>query len=266
MPRISKRFLERFKAQFRRYQKVLQSARTRDVNESDTVVIISDFLGDVLGYDKYQDLTTEFAVRSTFCDLAIKCDGRLCYLIEVKSIGTDLKDTHLRQAIDYGAKEGCEWVILTNGVEWQAHRIRFEQPVDSDLVFSLDLLNPDVKPAQLAAQLYLIAKETSPGKDIERYWRQRQATSRFVVAQVLLHDDLLSALRRQIRRLSPDVKVSRDELAALLCGEVLKRDVLEGDKADAAASLVKKLARRRARKQAAKTGEHPVPLSAPANP
>lgn len=43
---------------------------TRDVNESDTCVIISDFLADVLGYDKYGEVTTEFAIRSiTIADL-----------------------------------------------------------------------------------------------------------------------------------------------------------------------------------------------------
>jgi len=251
MARISKRFIDRFKASFRKYQKILEAARARDVNESDTVVIVSDFLNDVLGYDKYQDLTTEFAIRSTFCDLAVKVEGRLCFLIEVKSIGTDLKENHLRQAVDYGAKEGCEWVILTNGIEWQAHRIRFEQPIENDLVFSVNLLDPAMRPARVAQQLYLIAKEHAEGKDIERYWRQRQATSRFVIAQVLLHDNLLGSLRRELRRLSPDVKMSRDDLRALLEAEVLKRELLEGERALSAVGLVKKLARRRAARKAA---------------
>ena len=65
---------------------MLESARTRDVNESDTAVIVSDFLTDVLGYDKYEDVTTEFAVRSTFCDLAVKRGGHVQYLIEVKPL------------------------------------------------------------------------------------------------------------------------------------------------------------------------------------
>jgi hypothetical protein len=124
---VSKRFLDRAKSGLRRYQKILESARARDVGESDTCVVISDFLADVLGYDKYSEVTTEFAVKSTFCDLAIRVGGRLRFLIEVKSAGTDLKENHLRQAVDYAANEGVEWVLLTNGVMWKAHRIRFEQ-------------------------------------------------------------------------------------------------------------------------------------------
>src|SRR5829696_7453419 len=78
MAKVSKRFLDRAKTHFRRYQKVLESARTRDVGESDTVVIVTDFLSDVLGFDKYHDVTTEFAVKSTFCDLAIRVGGEAC--------------------------------------------------------------------------------------------------------------------------------------------------------------------------------------------
>jgi hypothetical protein len=41
---VSKRFSDRARANLRRFQKVLESARARDVNESDTCVIISDFV------------------------------------------------------------------------------------------------------------------------------------------------------------------------------------------------------------------------------
>src|SRR5687768_17793026 len=114
MPKVSKRFLERAKGGLRKYQRAFEAARSRDVNESDTRVIISDFLADVLGFDKYSEVTTEFAVKSTFCDLAVKLKGKLKFLIECKSAGTDLKDNHLRQATDYAANEGVEWILLTN--------------------------------------------------------------------------------------------------------------------------------------------------------
>lgn len=245
--KVSKRFLTRARPALRRYQKVLAEAQHRDVNESDTSVIVSDFLSDVLGYDKYQEVTTEYAVRSTYCDLAITCDGRLCYLIEVKPIGADLRENHVRQAVDYGAKEGCEWVILTNGAVWHAYRIRFEKPVDYDLTFSVDLLAEGAAPADLLPYLSLIAKESSGGKEIDRFWRQKQATSRFVIAQILLQERPLRLLRRELRKLSPDVRISCDQLAALLRAELLKRDALEGEKAEAAAALLRRAARRRAR-------------------
>ena len=246
MIKVSKRFLDRAKGSLRRYQRILKSARARDVGESDTVVIVSDFLSDVLGYDKYEDVTTEFAVRSTFCDLAVKRGGRVQFLIEVKSVGTDLRENHLRQAVDYAANQGVEWVLLTNGAAWRAHRVRFEQPIAHDQVFALDLLDPDAKPQALLERLYLVSKEAGGEQEIDRYWRQKEATNRYLIAQILLDPMTLSVVRRQLRTLFPGLKVAEETLAELLRTEVLKRDVLEGEKATAAARLVRRGARRRA--------------------
>jgi len=51
MPHIPKAVVERFTRTAPRFQKVLESAKNRDVNESDTVAIVTDILADVLGYD-----------------------------------------------------------------------------------------------------------------------------------------------------------------------------------------------------------------------
>lgn len=245
--RVSKRFVDRAKPAIRRYQKAFESAKSRDVNESDTRVIISDFVADVLGFDKYSELTTELAIKSTFCDLAIQFKGKLKFLIECKSAGTNLKENHLRQATDYAANEGVEWVLLTNGPDWHVHRMRFEKPIRTDEIFTFNLLDPDAKIAEILERVYLISREGTVASAIDEYWEQKQATSRFVVAQLMLSEVMLSALRRHLRRMYPGVKIKEDDLAELLSGEVLKRDVLEGERAAEAARIVKRHARRLAK-------------------
>jgi hypothetical protein len=49
-------------AQLKKYQKVLATAKQRDIGEADTVTIITDFLCDALGYDKYKEVSSEHAV------------------------------------------------------------------------------------------------------------------------------------------------------------------------------------------------------------
>ena len=245
--KVSKRFLDRARKNLRKYQKAFESARSRDVGESDTCVIISDFLAEVLGYDKYSEVTTEFAIRSTFCDLAIKVEGQLRFLIEVKSIGTELKDIHARQATDYAANEGVDWVLLTNGSHWKAFKLRFEKPIQADLAFELDLLTSESRPNQLLQKLFLISKEAGGGGAMESYYRQQEAKSRYVIGQLMLSDSVLIAARRELRRLFPGVKTSNEELAELLRVEVLKRDVLEGERAAAAEKAIRKGSRRRMR-------------------
>lgn len=255
MAKVSKRFLDRAKSNLRRFQRVLESAKARDVNESDTVVIVTDFLADVLGYDKYEDITREVAVRATFCDLAIKRDGQVQFLIEVKSAGTELRDTHLQQALNYGANQGVEWILLTNGIEWQAHRIRFEQPIATDLVFTLNLLDSTTKPAQLLERLFLISKEAGGDSELGKFFKHKEATSRYVVAQVLLTPTTLATVRRQLRALFPGLAVDEDQLSEMLRLDVLKRDVFDGEKAAAAGKLVKRAGRRAARRTGTLAGK-----------
>ena len=260
MIKVSKRFLDRAKKRLRRYQKLLDSARARDVNESDTVVIITDFLDEILGYDKYTEITSEFSVRSTFCDLALKVSGELVYLIEVKSAGTDLRDNHLRQAVDYAANQGIETVILTNGIVWQIYRVRFEQPISHDLILTIDVLDSTQKTAKLIQDLYLISREATTASDLDRYCKQREATSRYVVSQLLLSDSFLRLLRREIRKVSSGISVSTEHLAALIRNEVIKRDALEGEKALAATRLIKRATRRRLKAERSEE-EAPAPVA-----
>ena len=249
--KVSKRFLDRARKNLRKYQKAFEAARSRDVGESDTCVIISDFLADVLGYDKYSEVTTEFAIRSTFCDLAIKIDGRLQFLIEVKSIGTELKDIHARQATDYAANQGVDWVLLTNGAQWKAYKLRFEKPIQADETFSIDLLAADAKPNHLLERLYLISREAGGGSAMATFHQQQEAKSRYVMAQLLLSEPLLTAIRRELRRIFPPVKATTTEIEELLRAEVLKRDALEGERAINAEKAVRRGTRRRLREKAA---------------
>jgi len=76
MARIPQKVVARIKKNVPKFQKVLDIAKTRDVNESDTVSIITDMLHEIFGYEKYLEITSELAIRGTFCDLAIKLDDR----------------------------------------------------------------------------------------------------------------------------------------------------------------------------------------------
>src|SRR5687768_1496366 len=47
---------------------IIQQAKSRNANESDTSNIVHKFFQDVLGWD-FLDLTSEYKIKSTFCDL-----------------------------------------------------------------------------------------------------------------------------------------------------------------------------------------------------
>jgi len=136
---VPAKVVTRLREGLKKFQPILTNAKARDLNESDTSVIVTDLLHDMFGYDKYSEITREHAIRGTFCDLAIKLDNGLALLIEVKAIGLELKDSHVKQAVDYAANQGCEWVILTNGSIWRTYKVMFQKPIEQELVVEFDI-------------------------------------------------------------------------------------------------------------------------------
>ena len=200
MMAIPKRVQDRIKSGLRTFRKILEDARHADRSEQDTVTIVTDMLADIFGYDKYAELTGEYAIRGTYCDLAVRLDGKVKYLIEVKAIDKALNVSHIRQATDYAAKEGIEWVALTNGIEWQAYRMIFEQPVRFEHVFTMDLMHGG---AELADMIYMLSREGITKSILDDYHEQRQVLNRYVVSAVLLSGSILKAIRRELRKISP---------------------------------------------------------------
>src|SRR4051812_11125998 len=75
---------ERVKVAVRRFNKPLVDLVARDANEGDTRLLVTDFLCEGLGYDKYEDLTTEYQVKGEFADYGVRIDKQLVAFIEVK--------------------------------------------------------------------------------------------------------------------------------------------------------------------------------------
>lgn len=255
---------DRVVAGVKKFTPVLNSARTKDVNESDTVVIVTDILSEIFGYDKYHEVTSEYAIRNTYCDLAIKIDGKLKLLIEVKAIGLDLKDDHVKQAIDYGANEGIEWVILTNGQKWLIYRVGFTKPITKELVYEINFLNLNIKSESTIEQIYYICREALSKSLLEEFHLQKQALSKYTVGQLMLTEPILDSIKRELRKISPGIKIENDEILTVLQIDVLKRDVLEGDKALEAKKKIAK-AQNQAQKQAITKKAHNEPNSKDGN-
>jgi len=229
---VPKRVEDRICREVKRLSPVIEQARARDVSEADTVTLVKDVLADAFGWDKYNELTSEHAIRGTRCDVAIKSDGKLVMLIEVKAAATDLEERHVKQAIDYAANQGVEWVVLTNAVTWRFYQVIFGKPIDKRMLAEANLLA--CPPADIVETLFLLTKE-GYSKGAHADLRDlKEATNRYLVAALILNDtDVLRVLRRELRR-HVDVLVDEEQLLKVLAEEVLKRDVQEGSEAEAA--------------------------------
>jgi predicted type IV restriction endonuclease len=214
----------------RRFTKPLREIIARDANEGDTRLIITDFLCEALGYDKFDDLTTEFAVRGEFADYGIRIDKQLVAFIEVKRATQKLNIRHLRQVETYAVKEGLQWILLTNGHVWQVYHVyaKTGQQVATHLVLEIDILGEEPTSRKIDGFFYL-HRSALRRELIDDLWKRKVATAPKSLAEVLLTASVLDALRKEIRRASR-YNPEPSELAKILRNEVVRPElVAEGD-------------------------------------
>lgn len=227
----------------KRFKPIVSRAFDKDINESDTVAIITDILSEVFGYDKYSEITSEFAIKKTYCDLALKINGQPTILLEAKAAGLNLKEQHIKQAVDYGSNSGIEWVILTNSVIWKVYRIIFGKPVVAELVYEFDFTKVNPRSESDLELLFYLTKEamSKSGKaSLDEFHLHKQVVNKFVVAQALLSDPVLDAIRKTIKKVSPDAKGTNEEIYRIINDEIIKRDVLDDEKAKSAKKMIAK--------------------------
>lgn len=224
LPKWEQEARARVRASIRRFGKPLADLLERDANEGDTRLLVTDFLCEALGFDKYEDLTTEYQVKGEFADYGVRIDRQLVAFIEVKRCTQKLNMRHLRQVQMYAVNEGVEWISLTNGQVWQVYHLTGGLPLIVDLALEIDLLSDDSL-AHKADGLFHLTKEALKRRLLDDLWKAKAATAPKSLSGIVLSDVVVDAVRKELRRqtgYNGDVA----ELARALREEVIRPDAL----------------------------------------
>lgn len=216
------------KKQLQQYAQLFQEARERNINEADTVMYLSRFLSDVLGFDPFHELTKEFQVKERFCDLAVKLAGEVKYLIEAKAAQLNLSDRHIEQAANYASRSGIPWVVLTNGIMWRLYHLTFDSGgIEHDLAFETTL-SLDGNLEDCWNYLSLLSQDSMRRGRLADFWEHKKCLSPHFLLRGLFTEEVLSALRRELHH-KVRVRLEIDEIAhalrRLLNPEVLTEDL-----------------------------------------
>jgi predicted type IV restriction endonuclease len=223
-PKWEQNARDRVRQAVKKYQRPLADLAERDANEGDTRLLVTDFLCDGLGYDKYADLTTEYRVKGEFADFGVRVDGELVAFIEVKRIGMKLGPRQLRQVQSYAANEGVEWLILTNGAEWQVFHLSATVPLITERLFTVDLLSSS-KPAEKVRDMFYLTREAVKKDLITDLWIAKRATSPQSLGEVLRSTAVVEAIRKELWR-STKHRLDGAEILELLEETVLRPECL----------------------------------------
>jgi len=192
----------------------LLQGKADNLNEADTVQRIIKVFEDVLGYSALSEITRESAIKDKFVDLAIKIDGTIRILVEVKAADVVLRDRHIEQAERYAAEGNHKWVVLTNGTAWNLYHLTFDEGIEYEKLFSIDLCSEGAIDAP-ADCLALLHRQSVKKGQLDDHWTERAALSPASVAKILFSEEVLRMIRRDIRK-REGVSIDEEDIATAL--------------------------------------------------
>ena len=188
----------------------LLQAQAESLNEADTVQRIVKMFEEVLGYDVMSEVTREAQIKGGYVDLVIKVEGNIRFLVEAKAAGTTLRDRHIEQAERYAAEGNIRWVLLTNGVQWNMYHLSFDEGIEYERVFAIDLSSDTLD--QASEYLGLLHRQAARNRALETFWEHRIALSPESIGRALFTEEVLRFIRRSIRK-NEGILIDPEDLA-----------------------------------------------------
>lgn len=226
------------------YNKKYLHGKMTELDESGTRLMINSFLTDVLGFIPIEEVKTEYMIRGTYADYVIQTKAVRQFLVEVKALSFALSDKHLRQAINYGANEGIEWALLTNGKCFEFYKILFNKPIESRKVFSLDL-SDTTQLKHCVEVLQYIHKDSIANKGLTLLWNKTCALDPLNVAGLLFATPVTNFIKRTLKNKFKS-KFSDEEIQASINRIILEPIPLENIKQAKASKSKRKNAKEKA--------------------
>lgn len=191
---------ETLEKNLREYRKKwLGKSKGKSLNEADTRICVNDFLTEVLGFQMHEEIKTEYAIRGQYADYVIQLKRKKQFVVEVKAMEIDLNAKHLLQATHYAADEGIDWVLLTNGMSLELHRVIFSKPVSDVRIFRFDL--SDLSQIEKACDAIVnLTKRAVEKGELEEYWKRFDALSPAKLVKTIYTEEIIGAVRRKIKK------------------------------------------------------------------
>jgi hypothetical protein len=180
------------------YVKKFLSNKSMELDESGTRLMINSFLTDVLGYEPIEEVKTEYMIRGTYADYVVQIKGVQHFLVEVKALSLQLSANHLRQATNYGANEGIDFILLTNGKSFDFYKVLFNQPIEIKKIFSIDLSTTDsVK--QGIDYLQFLHRDSVTHKGLDFLWNKTMALNPEYIAGLLYDPKVINFVKKTLK-------------------------------------------------------------------
>lgn len=199
--------------QLKKFVPILLKAREDKLNEADTSQRVFKVFEEILGYNPYEEISKELEIREKYADFAVKIDANIKFLVEIKPAAAILRLRHVEQCERYASEKNIQWVLLTNGVDWNLYHLTFGQGIEYETAFSITLTLDTIEEAAELIGLLHRSSVRSGGHDA--YWKQRSALSPKALGKALFFQGTLMFIRREIRR-NEGILIDTEDLATAI--------------------------------------------------
>ena len=205
------------------YKKEFIKPELSELDESGTRLMINSFLTNVLGFKPIEEIKTEYMIKGTYADYVVQFEGSRHFLVEVKAYSIQLSEKHLRQTVNYGANEGIDWALLTNGHQFEFYKIIFNQPIEEKLIFSIDLSDENIDIKQAVESIQYLHKDSISKEGLKNLWNKCEALDPSTIASIIYSQDVIAHIKKFLKKRFKE-KCSEDDIVKslnlLLSGKV----------------------------------------------
>ncbi len=232
---------EQISRRLKDYKKRYLTKKYAELDESATRLMINSFLTEVLGYTELDEIKTEYLINSTYADYIIQIARKKHMVIEVKAIQIDLSEKHTRQAINYAANEGIDWVLLTNGRQFNLYKVVFKKPIVQKLIFSFNLLDKDHFKASVD-YFVLMTKKAMLKDELDKFWLRFQALEPNNLCKSFYSAEVVKLLRKALKK-NAGLSFSEDDVLESVHQIIVNK--IASEKPGAPTTLIKRTTKRK---------------------
>lgn len=207
-------------------------AKGKTSTEEDARIIINDILGDVLGYDKYNDLKTEFKDKNNRLDYVVKLSegpnskkkDKFDFVIEAKAACVDIKEDHVNQTLTYCLTAGIDYFLITNARDWKLYKVtKSKSKSDAQLIWDVNL-NDGSDLDSLVDEMYVLTKHAYLEDQWDFVSDHSKATEAGDIMSIIYSDKFIKSICRSLKDIH-DVKVVDDVIKEVLMDKIFKEPV-----------------------------------------
>jgi len=241
---VPERVKTRLIASVPKFKRILLDLRKDTEPEVAVVMALRDMFEEVFGFNKYEEVKHEVragikrGVRKT--DIVIVSEEEIHYAVEVKAAHVELTAAFVKKAEEWAIAKGVVSFVLTNGIEWQIRSISKKESSGDSLVNKFDFTEINPKKEADQQKLYMLCKRGVKQNLIKKAAQFKNVMNCYVIGAVLKHSSVLKEVRKNMKKISPGLKVDIDEIQNIVVEEVLRGDTIKGEYAEEAEKKVKK--------------------------